>query len=260
MIHSVADILGLNRVTERLLAQAAAAVIGMASVERTVLADRELVAMTQAGITTPGVMAVKGQLESMGFEIIAFHCNGIGGQAMEELILDGVVKGVIDFSPHEITDLLFDGLMPAMPGRLKAAGRMGIPQIVTPGATDIRLHGRPEELPEELRSRATVQHTPVHTHVRASGEEMAAVARYTAERLNAARGPRAVLIPLRGFSMLNQQGEVLYDEAANLAYAEAMERALSPEVELIRIDAHINDRAFADATVGTFLRLRKASQ
>jgi uncharacterized protein (UPF0261 family) len=89
---------------------------------------------------------------------------------------------------------------------------------------------------------------------------MAAVARYTAERLNAARGPRAVLIPLRGFSMLNQQGEVLYDEAANLAYAEAMERALSPEVELIRIDAHINDRAFADATVGTFLRLRKASQ
>jgi uncharacterized protein (UPF0261 family) len=260
MIHSVADILGLNRVTERILAQAAAAVIGMASVERTVLADRELVAMTQAGITTPGVMAVKGQLESMGFEIIAFHCNGIGGQAMEELILDGVVKGVIDFSPHEITDLLFDGLMPAMPGRLKAAGRMGIPQIVTPGATDIRLHGRPEELPEELRSRATVQHTPVHTHVRASGEEMAAVARYTAERLNAARGPRAVLIPLRGFSMLNQQGEVLYDEAANLAYAEAMERALSPEVELIRIDAHINDRAFADATVGTFLRLRKASQ
>jgi len=260
MIHSVADILGLNRVTERILAQAAAAVIGMASVERSARDDRELVAMTQAGITTPGVMAVKGQLESMGFEIIAFHCNGIGGQAMEELILDGVVKGVIDFSPHEITDLLFDGLMPAMPGRLEAAGRTGIPQIVTPGATDIRLHGPPDELPEELRRRATVQHTPIHTHVRASGEEMAAVARYTAERLNAARGPRAVLIPLRGYSMLNREGKVLYDEAANLAYAEAMDQALSPDVELIRIDAHINDPAFAEATVDTFLRLRQASQ
>ncbi len=151
----------------------------------------------------------------MGFEVIAFHCNGIGGQAMEELVLDGVVKGVIDFSPHEITDLLYGGLMPAMPGRMEAAGRMGIPQIVTPGATDIRLHGRPEELPEELAARAWVQHTPTHTHVRSSAEEMAAVARWTAERLNAGSGPRAVMIPLRGYSMLNRQGQVLYDEASN---------------------------------------------
>jgi uncharacterized protein (UPF0261 family) len=218
--------------------------------------SRELVAITQAGITTPGVMAIKERLEALGFEVIAFHCNGIGGQAMEELILDGVIKGVIDFSPHEIIDLLYDGLMPAMPGRLEAAGRMGLPQIVTPGATDIRLHGPPEELSEELSSRAWVQHTPVHTHVRASSEEMAAVARFVAERLNAASGPRAVLIPLRGFSMLNRAGEVLYNEAANMAYIEAMEETLSPEVELVKLDAHINDRAFADSTVDVFLHLR----
>jgi uncharacterized protein (UPF0261 family) len=258
MLHSVADILGLNRVTERLLAQAAAAVIGMASVQASAETGRELVAITQAGITTPGVMAVKERLEGMGFEVIAFHCNGIGGQAMEELVLDGVIKGVIDFSPHEITDLLCEGLMPAMPGRLEAAGRMGIPQIVTPGATDIRLHGRPEELSEELCARACVQHTPTHTHVRASAEEMAAVARFVAERLNAATGPRAVMIPLRGFSMLNREGQVLYDEASNMAYVEAMEEALSPAVELVKVDAHINDRAFADAAVDTFLRLRGA--
>jgi uncharacterized protein (UPF0261 family) len=258
MIHSVADILGLNRVTERLLAQAAAAVIGMASVQASAETGRELVAITQAGITTPGVMAVKERLEGMGFEVIAFHCNGIGGQAMEELVLDGVIKGVIDFSPHEITDLLYEGLMPAMPGRLEAAGRMGIPQIVTPGATDIRLHGRPEELSDELRDRACVQHTPTHTHVRASAEEMAAVARFVVERLNAATGPRAVMIPLRGFSMLNREGQVLYDEASNMAYVKAMEEALSPAVEFVKVDAHINDRAFADATVDTFLRLRGA--
>lgn len=258
MIHSVADILGLNRVTERILAQAAAAVIAMGSVEVVARVESELVAITQAGITTPGVMAIKEQLEGMGFEIIAFHCNGIGGRAMEELIVDGVVKGVIDFSPHEITDLLYGGLMPAMPGRLEAAGQMGIPQIVTPGATDIRLHGRPEDLPEELRSRATVQHTPTHTHVRASAEEMAGVARYTAERLNAGAGARAVLIPLHGFSMLNQEGKVLYDQEANMAYTEAMEQALSPEVELIKVEAHINARSFADATVDTFLRLRQS--
>jgi uncharacterized protein (UPF0261 family) len=148
--------------------------------------------------------------------------------------------------------------MPAMPGRLEAAGRMGIPQIVTPGATDIRLHGRPEELSDELRDRACVQHTPTHTHVRASAEEMAAVARFVVERLNAATGPRAVMIPLRGFSMLNREGQVLYDEASNMAYVKAMEEALSPAVEFVKVDAHINDRAFADATVDTFLRLRGA--
>ncbi|MBN1661130.1 MAG: Tm-1-like ATP-binding domain-containing protein [Anaerolineae bacterium] len=263
MIHSVADILGLNRVTRRILGQAAAAVVGMAAVEAVAAGDRELIAITQAGITTPGVMAVKEQLEGLGFEVIAFHCNGIGGQAMEELVLDGVVRGVVDYSPHEITDLLFGGQMPAMPGRLEAAGRMGIPHVVTPGATDIRLHGRPEELPAELRARACVQHTPTHTHVRSSAEEMAAVARHIAARLNAGIGPRAVMIPLQGYSMLNRRGQVLYDEAANRAFLEAAREALAPEacltageVELIEVNAHINDRAFADAVVDTFLRLQ----
>jgi len=255
MIHSVADVLGLNRVTRRVLAQAAAAVVSMASVQAVPQEGRDLVAITQAGITTPGVMAVKERLETVGFEVIAFHCNGIGGQAMEEMVLDGVIKGVIDFSPHELTDLLVGGLMPAMPDRMKAAGQMGIPQIVTPGATDIRLHGRPEELPEDLRRRAWVQHTPTHTHVRASADEMAAVARIIAERLNAGTGPRAVLIPLRGFSMLNSTGKVLYDEPANMAFVEVMRQELSSCVECIEVDAHINDREFADATVERFLRL-----
>jgi uncharacterized protein (UPF0261 family) len=259
MIHSVADILGLNRVTRRILAQAAAAVVGMAAVQGVIAGDQELVAITQAGITTPGVMAIKERLEGMGFEVIAFHCNGIGGQAMEDLIRDGVVSGVIDFSPHEITDLLYGGLMPAMPGRLGDAGQMGIPQIVTPGATDIRLHGRPEELPEELRGRACVQHTPTHTHVRTTPEEMAAVGRYIAGRLNAGSGPRAMMIPLRGYSMLNREGQALYDDAANRAFAQAMEETLLPGVELIRMNVHINDRAFADAVVDTFLRLREAA-
>jgi uncharacterized protein (UPF0261 family) len=256
MIHSVADILGLNRVTRRILAQAAAAVSAMAEVGAVGQGEGELVAITQAGITTPGVMAVKERLEALGFEVIAFHCNGIGGQAMEELVRDGTIKGVVDYSPHEVTDLLFGGLMPAMPGRLEAAGQMGIPQVVVPGATDIRLHGRPEELPGELRARACVQHTPTHTHVRASADEMAAVARWIAGRLNAAQGARAVLVPLQGYSMLNRRGGVLYDEAANRAFSQAMEESLAPDVELALLDAHINDPDFAAAVVDTFLRLR----
>ncbi len=256
MIHSVADISGLNRVTSLILAQAAAAVVGMAGVRAAPAAARELVAITQAGITTPGVMAIKEQLEAQGFEVIAFHCNGIGGKAMEELIRQGEIRGVIDFSPHEITDLLFDGLMPASPDRLQAAGEMGIPQIITPGGTDIRLHGVGAELPADVLGRASVRHSPTHTHVRTTAQEMSAVAHYIAERLNAGHGPRAVMIPLRGYSMLNREGEPLYDLNANLAFAATMERELSPEVELIRVNAHINDPEFAHAVVETFLRLR----
>ena len=257
MFHSVADILGLNRVTKRILSQAAAAVVAMSDCEVGIDPDKELIAITQAGITTPGVMAVKSILEDRGFEVITFHCNGIGGQAMEELILDGTVKGLIDYSPHEISDMLFGGLMPAQSGRMSAAGKVGIPQIIAPGCTDIILHGIQEDLPANLSERACVRHTPTHTHVRTSPEEMWAVAQYIATHLNEASGPRAAIVPLQGFSMLNKAGEILYDEAANHAYLESLRSTLTSDVQLIEVDAHINDQLFAEATVQAFLSLRE---
>lgn len=260
MIHSVADILGLNTITSHILAQAAAAVVAMASVEPAEATEENTIAITQAGITTPGVMGVKELLEGDGFEVLAFHCNGIGGQAMEELVLAGRIAGVIDFSPHEITDLLFDGLMPAHPDRMKAAGQTAIPQVVAPGCTDIRLHGVLKDLPDGLRRRPCVKHSPTHTHVRTTPQEMAAVATFIARRLNAAHGPRAAIVPLRGFSMLNRRGEVLYDEAANQAYVDVLEERLGSDVRLVKVDAHINDQAFAAATVELFLELYETRQ
>jgi uncharacterized protein (UPF0261 family) len=259
MIHSVADILGINRVTRRILAQAAGAVVGMVGAEVTHEEEKELVAITQAGITTPGVMGVKDRLEKLGFEVIAFHCNGIGGEAMEELVANGEIKGVIDFSPHDITDLLYGGLMPAYEERMRPTGQAGIPQIVTPGCADIRLHGPKEEMPESLCERACVIHTPIHTHVRTTAEEMAAVGRFVAERLNNGSGPRAVMVPLKGYSLFNREGKVLYDEEANLGFARGVQAELNPDVEYIEVEAHINDPAFAEATVNTFLRLREAA-
>jgi uncharacterized protein (UPF0261 family) len=260
MIHSVADISGLNRVTSRIMAQGARAVVAMASVPAEKQSKRELVAITQAGITTTGVMGIRDRLELMGFEVIAFHCNGIGGKAMEELIIDGVIQGVIDFSPHEVTDLLYDGLMPAMPDRLQAAGQKGIPQIIVPGGVDIRLHGPPEELPPDLAKRPWVRHSPIHAHVRANAEEMAAAAHWIAERLNRGTGPRASLIPLRGFSMLNREGEVMYDATANMGYIETMRRELAADVLQVEVDAHINDEECVQATVDTFLKLREQAK
>ena len=256
MIHSVADILGLNSVTRNILAQAAAAVVAMSAVRIAASEGKELVAITQAGVTTPGVMAIKDRLETLGFEVIAFHCNGIGGQAMEELIADGMVKGVIDFSPHEVTDLLYDGMMPALPGRMTVAGKVGIPQIVAPGCADVRLHEWRDDWSPDLCGRAFVRHSPTHTHFRTTAAEMSAVAHFIAERLNAGTGPRAAIIPLRGFSMLNREGAPLYDAAANAGYVETMRAELAPDVKRVEVNAHINDAEFADATVQLFLALR----
>lgn len=259
MIHSVADINGLNVITRRIIAQAAAAVCAMAEVELPMQESRDLIAITQAGVTTPGVMAIKALLENTGLDTIAFHCNGIGGQAMEELMRDGKISGVIDFSPHEITDMLYGGLMPAMPGRMRVAGQLGIPQVIAPGCVDVRLHEWTDSFPAELRERPYVRHTPTHTHFRTTPSEMSAVAHYIAESLNAGHGPRGVIVPIRGFSMQNRVGRPLYDEQTNMAFVETLERELSPEVKLLQVDAHINDPAFAEATVQFFFQLRAES-
>ena len=254
MIHSVADIAGLNFITRKIIAQATAAVLAMAVVRLPALEKLPLIALTQAGVTTPGTMRVKELLEKAKFDVVVFHCNGIGGQAMEELIRQGAILGVIDYTPHELTDLLYDGLMPAMPGRLTAAGEVGIPQIVLPGCTDVRLHEW-GSLPPELRDRPYVRHTPTHTHFRTTREEMSAVAHYVAEHLNRGKGPRAVIVPKRGYSMMNRQGMPLYDEAANMGFLETLQKELSREVALVEGDYHINDQECAAATVELFLKL-----
>jgi len=257
MIHSVADIAGLNFITRKIIAQATAAVMAMAAVRLPAEQKRPLIALTQAGVTTPGATRIKQLLEEAGFEVVVFHCTGISGQAMEELIREGIILGVIDYSPHELTDLLYDGLQAAVPGRLTAAGEMGIPQIVAPGCTDVRLHEW-SSIPPELRDRRYVRHTPTHTHFRTTREEMSAVAHYVAEHLNAGKGPRAVVVPKRGYSMMNRQGMPLYDEAANMGFLETLQEELSREVILVEGDYHINDPECAAATVELFLKLWQA--
>ncbi len=148
--------------------------------------------------------------------------------------------------------------MPAPPDRLQAPGEKGIPLIVIPGCADIRLHGVGDPIAEQLRDRPAVKHSPIHLHIRTTREEMAAVGRFIAERLNAGNGPSAVMVPLRGFSMLNRAGESLYDEDANMGFLEAVRSALRPPVRLVEVDAHINDPEFADAVVTLFAAMVEA--
>jgi len=254
MIHSVADIAGLNFITKKIIAQAAAAVVAMAEVKLDEGTQKPLIALTQAGVTTLGTMAVKAKLEENGFDVVVFHCNGIGGQAMEDFIRQGVINGVIDYSPHELIDLFCDGLMPAMPGRMTAAGEMGIPQIVGPGCADMRLHVW-GEIPEELKDRPYIRHTPTHTHFRTTYDELYKVGTYVAEHLNAGKGPRAAIVPTRGYSMMNREGMPLYGEEANKGFADALRDKLEDDVVLFTRDQHINDESFAEEVVDLFMQL-----
>lgn len=254
MIHSVADIAGLNFITRKIIAQAAAAVVAMAGVKESSIVEKPLVGLTQAGVTTPGTMAVKRGLEENGFEVVVFHCNGIGGLAMENLVRRGVIKGVIDYSPHDIIDLIGDGLMPALPGRMTAAGEMGIPQIVGPGCADMRLHDW-AKIPDELENRPYVRHTPTHTHFRTTYDELYQVGKFVAEHLNEAKGPRAVVIPLRGYSMMNREGMPLFDAEANQGFVDAIDDILNKDIKVLISDKHINDESFASEVVDLFLQL-----
>jgi uncharacterized protein (UPF0261 family) len=255
MMHSVVDILGLNVFSRTILSNAAGAMMGM--VERGVKIEKpekKQIGMTIYGTTTPGCMVAKAYLESKGFEVVAFHPNGTGGRAMEEMVELGILNGVLDMTTHELTDELVGGLHRAGPKRLEAAGRKGIPQVVVPGSIDFIVTGPASSLPPEYRNRNYIPHNPSMTLVKTSPEEMRTIGKIMASKLNGARGPTIVMIPLRGFSYPNRKGETLYDEEGNQAFIETLKINLKG-VKVIEVDAHINDPEFANEAAQTMEKL-----
>jgi len=259
MLHSVSDISGLNPITTNLIGQAVAAVIAMAGVNLKHKGEviSNLVAITATGVTTPAVMQVKELLKKAGYEVIIFHGNGIGTEAMEEMILEGKISGLIDLSPHDIVDLLFDGMMPAPEMRLESAGKLGIPQIILPGCADMLLKEWREDFPPDLQNRIFVRHTPTHTHFRTTYAEMYAVGSFMTQKLNQGKGKRCVIVPLQGYSMLNAPGKPLWDAHANSGFLDAVADQKNPDVTLITPDFHINDPELAEIVVNTYLGMTK---
>jgi uncharacterized protein (UPF0261 family) len=245
MMHSVVDVLGLNVFLRMILSNAAGAMMGMVERETKIdKAKKKQIGMTIYGTTTPGSMVAKDYLEKEGFEVVAFHPNGTGGRAMEEMIEQGILNGVLDMTTHELTDELVGGLHRAGPNRLEAAGRKGIPQVVVPGSIDFIVTGPISSLPPEYRNRKYIAHNPSITLVRTSSEEMKTIGKIMASKLNEASGPTIVMIPLRGFSYPNRKGEALYDEEGNQAFIKTLKETLR-SIKVIEVDAHINDPEFA---------------
>ncbi len=255
MMHSVVDILGLNVFSRMILSNAAGAMMGM--VERGTKIEKpkkNQIGMTIYGTTTPGCMVAKAYLDKKGFEVVAFHPNGTGGRAMEEMIEEGILNGVLDMTTHELTDELVGGLHRAGPNRLEAAGRKGIPQVVVPGSIDFIVTGPASSLLPDYRNRTYIPHNPNITLVKTSPEEMGAIGKIMASKLNEARGPTIVMIPLRGFSYPNRKGEALYDEEGNQAFIKTLKRNLKG-IKVIEVDAHINDSEFANEAAHKMVEL-----
>ena len=253
MMYPVVDISGLNRISRRILANAAGAISGM--LEQSVAAgeDKPVLAATMFGVTTPCVEHVRSRCEAVGFEVLVFHATGSGGRAMEGLIDAGFIAGVADVTTTEWADELVGGMLSAGPERLDAAARAGIPQVVSVGALDmVNFHAR-ETVPERFNDRLFHVHNPVVTLMRTTAAENAKLGEIIASKLNRATGPTSLLLPLRGVSALDKEGQKFYDPAADAALFDALRKHVSQQVRLIELDLHINDREFADAIADNLL-------
>jgi uncharacterized protein (UPF0261 family) len=255
LMHSVADILGLNSVTRKVFRNAAAAVAAMVEgADEFEESGRTVLGATMLGLTTPCVLHAKELLEALGYELVTFHPNGTGGRCLERLIDEGLIRGVLDVSTQELAGEVCGGLFDAGPARLTAAGRQAIPQVVAPGGTDYVVLGPLSSLTPEQRRRPLIVHNPNITLVRTNPQEMAAIGRLMALRLNAARGPAAVLVPQGGFSYSDRPGHPFYDPEADAALIEALDGGLEAHVELVMVNAHVNDAAFAREVVARLVR------
>jgi uncharacterized protein (UPF0261 family) len=256
MMYSVTDILGLNPVMRTILANAAGAAVGMAQanvpMEST---EKPLVGVTTVGITTQGAMKAIDVLEDAGYETIVFHAVGTGGRAMEQLMEEGVIGAVLDYSTIEVSNEMFDALLAGGEKRLTTAGRLRLPQVLAPGAIEVLVFNEPETVPPPFDTRTLIRHSPQITDVRLNGEEMAKVGEEVAKRLKQTTDESVFIIPTAGFDSYAVEGEGFYDPEADQAFVDALKANLPENIKVIERDTHIDDPDFATEAANLLIEL-----
>jgi uncharacterized protein (UPF0261 family) len=250
MLNTVVDISGINRISRLVLGEAARAMAGMVLFRKSAAqeqqnSDKPLVAATMFGVTTPCVEHARAVLEEAGYEVLVFHATGTGGQAMESLIADGLIAGVLDITTTELADELVGGVLTAGPDRLTAAGKRGIPQVISVGATDMVNFGTRDSIPAKFADRLFYQHNATVTLMRTTAEENAKLGEEIGRKAAASRGPVAIVLPLKGVSAIDRAGQPFDDAAAREALFNDI-RKNRGKVELIELDNHINDAEVAE--------------
>jgi uncharacterized protein (UPF0261 family) len=271
MMNSVVDISGINRISRTVLTNAANAMAGMVSSFSTRVAptttralnenvDKPLVTATMFGVTTPCVEAARKQIESAGFEVLVFHATGTGGMTMEAFIHDGLIRGVLDITTTELADELVGGILTAGKDRLTAAAMRGVPQVISVGALDMVNFGPRHTVPERFKDRKFYQHNPNVTLMRTTPTENDKLGKEIAEKASAAHAPTVILLPLKGVSAIDREGQPFWWPEADRALFQSIRNWVGPQVKVIELDLHINDADFAHAAADTLLHLLATSQ
>ena len=258
MMYSVTDVSGLNRISERVLANAAHALAGMLAYSR---ADRPsetrpAIGLSMFGVTTPCVQAVTKALEER-YDCLVFHATGTGGQSMEKLVDSGLLAGVIDVTTTEIADELVGGVLSAGPERLDAIIRARVPYVGSCGALDMVNFWAPETVPAAFRSRRLHRHNQNVTLMRTTPEECAKIGRFLVDKLNRMDGPVRFLIPEGGVSAIDAPDQPFWDPAADKVLFDTIAGGFrsGPSRRLIRLPHNLNDAAFSEALVAAFLEI-----
>lgn len=253
MIPSVVDVAGINRISRQIFANAAGAIVGMVETGTLEVEDKPLITASMFGNTTEAVDQARAIMERHGYEVLVFHCTGAGGRTMEGLISEGLIEGVLDITTTEWADELAGGVLSAGPTRLDAAGKAGIPQVIVPGCLDMVNFWAPDTVPEKYQARQLHKWNPGITLMRTDVEENIHLGKIIAEKANAATGPVAIFLPLKGVSILDSPGNEYWWPEADQALFDAIKSNIRSDIPVIEMDCNINDPEFAEAVTGQLL-------
>jgi uncharacterized protein (UPF0261 family) len=256
MMYSVTDVSGINRISQRVLANAAHALAGMmayAPRPDRAAETKPALALTMFGLTTPCVQAITKKLDET-YDCLVFHATGTGGQSMEKLVDSGLIAGVLDITTTEIADELVGGALTAGPERLDAIIRSRVPYVGSCGALDMVNFWAMDTVPAQFRGRTLYKHNDNVTLMRTTAEECQRIGRFIVDKLNRMEGPVRFLIPEGGVSGIDAPGKPFWDPAADKALFDAITSGFRSGTNrrLIRLPHHINDPAFAEAAVAAF--------
>lgn len=259
MMYSVVDIAGINRISGRVLANAAAAITGMVLAEPPSFPEKKMIAASMFGNTTACIDRSRERLEKVGYEVLVFHATGAGGQTMESLISDNYFDAVLDLTTTEWADQLCGGVFAAGETRLDAAGGAGVPQVIAPGCLDMVNFGSRDSVPSKYQDRKLYEWNPTVTLMRTTPEENARLGEILATKANQSTGQVSVLVPLRGVSQLDSvDGEFWWPEADEALF-NAIRSNLRPDIPLVEVDANINDPQFSDTATNELLKYLEAT-
>jgi uncharacterized protein (UPF0261 family) len=259
MMYSVTDVAGLNRISRRVLGNAAHALAGMMARKAPAAEDaKPALGLTMFGVTTPCVEGVA-QALARDYDCLVFHATGTGGQSLEKLVDSGLVAGVIDVTTTEVCDLLMGGVFSAGEDRLGAIARTGVPYVGSCGALDMVNFGALETVPERYRARNLYVHNPQVTLMRTTPDENRRIGAWIGAKLNACAGEVRFLLPEGGVSLIDAPGQPFHDPAADAALFDALEATVRQTARrrLIRLPHNLNDPPFADALVASFREIAR---